>query len=253
MTLTAIMTIACLVIGCEHNSTPAARDLPRPSVPDVADSIVAFLGADTVRLVTDEMGNHLEWRTRESTIRWTSRSLFDGKPEVLLSYINTDSTPDLFWTIRFEEIIGGMAILGVDDGARETFTTNAMVCDVPELLDVDGDGLKDVIDYQPGALTTEQCQGDAPSLLCQAKYPTEWVVTWLQRNDAFVLDTLGAGAFYQRLEIQYTDAATRLRRMIAQDSVPEAMLLRCDQETARALEALAARAGRIARFHPLYR
>ena len=209
--------------------------------PHASDTVLATLAGDTARLTS---GDRLIWSTQESDgsiVRWQSRELYGAVPEVTLRLVDSDDAPDLFWTIAFEEFLGGMLLLADGDTALQVFATDEMACGVPELRDVSGDGLLDVIDYRVGALTRPECLGDPVALACRDAYPTDWAEVLVQHDRRFVSAPLAVQGFYADLGNRYKEAARELRHALATNpmGLPSP---RCDIEMVRALDLLHSRA-----------
>lgn len=205
-----------------------------------ADSVVAALQGDSVWLARGDT-NRLVWTTTRGgsrSERWRSRPLGFAAPAVRLALISDDGLPDLFWTLGYEEMLGGQLLLGTAAGARKAFASGSPeACRRPELRDVNGDGRLDVLNYVAGALPVEECSGDAGTQACRDAYPTEWVEVWLQHPGGdFRPGPAGASRWYRDLARRYAEAAATLR------GAPRAGVARCDPRVAAALDSLAARA-----------
>lgn len=219
-----------------ENSTPAVQSAGR-------DSLLAVLDADSVRLRIEPRANVIEWTSMaggQEVLRWRSRPLLDAIPSVDLRRIDGDTIPDLVWAIQYEEMVGGMVVLGRAQAAKEAFATRNEVCRGPELRDVNADGRLDVLEYLPGAFTFDQCANEATLQSCRARYPTDWVVAWLQRDSGFVNEPSLARDFYAAQETAFVAAARALRsqRAPAQPG--------CDAALANALDSLGREARRLA-------
>jgi hypothetical protein len=164
---------------------------------------------------------------------------------VRLGDLNGDGIPDLFWTMHYEEIIAGMVLFGTRDGAHPVFVTDEQTCRVPELRDLNGDGKTDVVAYEVGALTLDECQGDVEAAPCQRMYATEWAVAWMQIADSFVNDPRRAKSFYANAAREYAMSARRIRGQSGNydDGLRPS---RCGLSMADRLDSLAARADSLA-------
>jgi hypothetical protein len=166
---------------------------------------------------------------------------------VQLKLIDADSVPDLFWTVDHEEFVGGMLLVGFGTRARQAWATDEHACAPPELRDVNADGHLDIVEYREGALSAAECREDAMAEACHDRYPTDWVVAWLQEDAKFVNDSVGARHLYADLADSYGGAARELRAAIGAGTVPSA---RCSPAMADALDAMARRARQIAGGEP---
>lgn len=234
MTFTLRSLVLIFLAGCSEGPhvRPEARvDTSSPNLtagnasagPNTA--VLATYGPDTVRVAPDHDNNVLVWTTYlngSRVVRWQSRPLHSAVPSVSLRTVDGDSLPDLFWTIRYDEIIGGMLLLGTDDGARTAFQTDERACRIPELVDVTQDGRLDLVEFLPGAFRPEDCQSDPLTILCQAAYPTEWPIVWVQNDSGFAPDLSKAHGFYSEQGAAFARASTQIRKQQAGTTVNEA-------------------------------
>ncbi|MFQ5473861.1 MAG: hypothetical protein ACE5FA_13390 [Dehalococcoidia bacterium] len=241
--MTAANVITPILFACGIGTACAAQVV----VEDDANlNVLASLSGDTVALVESDAGLLIRWtstvdgRRRE---RWMSMSVHSGDPEVDLRYVNDDSLPDLFWTLRYEEIIGGMLLVAHADSALRVFVTGTEECSIPELVDLDSDGLLDVVRYTAGAITESECEGDALALMCQRQYTTDWATPLFQREGGFVEDVSAARSFYSARAAAHRASATRLSQALASGSVPSA---RCNETMLSDLRRMAERADSLA-------
>lgn len=212
--------------------------------------VLAASGSDTVWLGTDSQGaRRLTWTTWANggrRLRWESRALYGAAPIARLVRINRDELPDLFWTVDFEELVGGMVLFASGDTARMAAATAAdEVCRPPELRHVTGDSLLDFVTFRPSALSADECRADAAAAPCVAAYPTEWAVAHVQEVDGFVDDPSKARAFYLAAARVYRAAADSLSLAIRQRSGPAAASPRCNSELAAQLRDMGYRARRL--------
>jgi len=209
------------------------------------------LGSDTVWLSRKEE-RKIIWSTMlngSRIVRWTSGELFMASPEITLGRIDPDSIPDLFVTLDYEEMVSGVLLLGnVEGGSRQAFVSRAdQTCLPPQLLDVNGDGLLDIVQYSPGAVSAEECRGDAAAAVCVKAYPVAWESVLIQdRRRGFLQDDPRANPFYQTLARKYHQAAGALRRSIESGIGPAAQSTRCNEEMVELLDQMGTRAQHIA-------
>lgn len=231
--------ISSALVACDAASDRASLDAQVE-----ADAVLATLGGE--RVVHDRSGDRMIW-TSATGVRWTSRSLYGARPSVGLRYVNSDTMPDLFWTVMHEDLIGGQLLIAVGDSARSVFVTaEDERCRVPEINDVTGDGIVDILTYPAYAIPLNECYGDALAESCVVEYPTEWTRVLVQRGEEFVENGPDTSGFYENLEGEYTTAATRLEEAVRAGTAPA----RCDSEVVAALRDLAARARAISRRAP---
>lgn len=230
----------------KHGNTPPAEIHGGSSL----DTVLSVLGRDTVTLETVTDTTRIVWLTNvghQVVRRWESGPTYGATPMIELEDFNGDSIPDLFWTLRYEEILAGMVLFGTSMGARPVFVTTDDACRLPEVRDINNDGRPDVISYEPGALPLDECRGDPLAEPCQRAYPTEWAVPWIQHADSFVNQPSLAKSFYSDRAKEYEAGADTLRERLARggNGVPSP---RCDARLASAIDSLAVRARRIAQL-----
>jgi len=237
----SLALVCAFALACGDS---AGRVEPVANVSPTArgDTVLARLAGETIHLQTASGVTKLVWvstaRGRLIT-RWSSSQLNGALPQVRLALIDDDSIPDLFWTVNYEEIVGGELLLARRDTAVSVFRTSSDEgCRPPELRDVTGDGRPDILTYQPFAVPANECHGDAYVEECVAAYPTEWVRALVQHAGSFVEEPEMARGFYHLLESQYRAAAETLEAALQKGSVPAG----CDQQVANALHQLARRA-----------
>jgi len=203
---------------------------------------MAYAGSDTVLLVKTIDDVRLVWLSAAGSDRnyWISRPLYGGKPDVDLGLVDEDSLQDLFWRLAYEEIVGGMLLVGRQGSPIEAASTTD-ACRVPVLEDVTRDGLLDFIEYRPGALSLDECFGDPLALACQEEFPTEWVIVLVQTSEGFEDRPSLARDFYRLQADRYSSAAVDLRTKLSEDSV-SVPSPRCNELMVGDLERMAAEA-----------
>jgi hypothetical protein len=152
--------------------------------------------------------------------------------------VNGDSTPDLFWSLAYEETVGGILLLATDTMVKESFTSSPSACRPPELKKATDEGAWAILEYEASLLSGDDCRGNAPTEACHAALPTDWVVLHVLRGDHYVPDSSVGKHFYSSLAKDYAAAARSLREKPAR--------LLCPPGSALKLEEMAARARRIA-------
>jgi len=214
------------------------------SIPRVAADSGQVLGAhspDTVRLEHLPDSTFLRWTTSRGgrrIVRWESRNLYFGIPEAQLVDVNGDSAPDLFWSLAYEETVGGMLLLATDTMAQEAFRSSPSACRPPEIKKATDEGAWAILEYEASLLSGDDCRGNAPTEACHAALPTDWVVLYVLRGDRYVVDSSVGKHFYSSLAKDYATAARSLREKPAK--------VLCPLGSASKLEEMAARARRIA-------
>lgn len=234
--------LPCVISACDGSQ------LRRIHASQESQEALAILEADTAYLIRREAQNSLVWITRVNqrrVTRWRSGSLYYGLPQVSLTKFNGDSIPDLFWTMRYEEILEGSLLLGTQIAAREAFSVSDSSCSVPQMRDVTDDGQMEILEYVAGALSPEECLGDAWATACQKRFPTEWVRVWVLEEGEIEIDREHSKSFYASLAEDYETASKELGSMLAQDPA-EIPSPRCNMEMVKALDELALRAHAIA-------
>lgn len=161
--------------------------------------VLATLARDTVLLTGDSV-LHVVWRGHpghDAVVRWTSGRLYGEVPVARLLYANRDSIPDLFVTLNDEEMISGALLVGTARGSRSVYKSGPMTCAVPDLEDVDGDGMVDIVEHWAGAVAPGECRGDAAASPCLDRYHLTWERVLVQQaNGAFLDDSFRIRRYY---------------------------------------------------------
>lgn len=190
--------------------------------------VLAAFHADTVWAIpqrTDPDSARVVWYARATAgrvLRWRSPALWRYLvPQVRLLMVNRDSAPDAFLTTAYENVISGTLLLAEGDSAHEVYSPHTNLCRVPELRDVDGDSLTDIVEYVPGVVPYSECTWGPYE--CQRRFQTEWVEFWLQRDGAFIRDNSAVSGSYADLARKYRQAAATLRGAISRgaSAVPQ--------------------------------
>lgn len=214
-----------------------------------SSTVIGRYGGDSVVLIRGEEFNAMVWHRADVARPWRVDSLLSAEPSVRLAMIDRDSVPDLFFTIRWEEFILGEVWLARGDSAVRAFSSANDACRIPELRDVNSDGLLDAIDWRAGALLAEECTGNVLAQACQEEYTTEWPEVWLQSHDGnFKRDSVGARTFYRDMAVRFADGARDLRSKRAASDGRPSKLDRCNDQVAASLEAMGRRADAISRL-----
>lgn len=216
-----------------------------------ADSleVMSVVGIDTVMLVHAADTTGIRWARGRLGRVWYSGSLLGGRPEVNLLDIDGDAIPDLYYTLEFEGFILGRLWLGRSDSEVQAFRSAADVCRIPELRDVTGDGLLDVVDFTAFGLSAAECSESFEAETCRNTYPTDWPVVWVQRKAGqFVADSSLARPYYRDVAATFRSAARELRLAILKGTWTASP--RCSEGLAKAIERMAQRAGAIGELRP---
>jgi hypothetical protein len=157
-----------------------------------------------------------------------------------------DSIPDLFVTMRDEEIVSGVLLVGTPAGATTAFETNpAETCRIPELRIDTASTRVSIVEHLVGAVTRDECAGDVTAAPCIATYPVEWLrLRVFDRRGKETRDSGAARQFYAKQSGVYARGEQELRRALAAGHPPSS---RCDRRMADSLHAMAVRAGVFAR------
>jgi hypothetical protein len=218
-----------------------------------AGELFGASGPDTVAVESHGANSTLVWFTVSDgwrMERWRSRVLHGAQPAVRLVDLNGDGSPDLFWTVDYEEIVGGMALLSDGDSARVAYASDDQeVCRPPQLEDVNSDGVLDLVRYIPFGLEPSLCRGDATTSVCQ-DLPTEWREVWINTAGSFAPDSLAGARFYQSLASEYSRAATTLQHRVESLQRSGGQAGPCDSGVIERLRGMAERARRLGGTSP---
>jgi len=249
----AFLSIVAFCVGCAAAEQRDAGEHRTAQAVPVGESrtdsvrILSTLDRDTAYLVIGNLYNSLIWTSGGGRRTWRAESLYSADPDVTLIMFNRDSLPDLFFTVRWEEFILGELWIARTTDQEMAFKSSDDACRVPEMRDVNGDGLLDIVDWRASALSASECAGDVLAAVCQHQYPTEWPDVWLQvPHGRLVRDSLGSREFYQEMAGAYTAGASALRHALNTSVAPSGEAGRCNRGLLRSLEAMAARAQSIA-------
>lgn len=235
LALCTLAVVACVREGSDAGINDTGREIP------------ATLGADTVYLVRSADSNALLWRRGAVGRAWRADTLLGARPAVKLEYIDGDSTPDLFFSVLWEEFIFGELWLGRGQQEIQAFKSADDACRISELRDVNGDGRADIVDWRAGALRPGECYGDVLAAVCQRTYPTDWPDVWIQAaNGDFARDSVAAQSFYRTMSAAFAQGARALRATLREHAELPADSQRCDENLAKAIETMARRSDVIA-------
>ncbi len=229
------------ILGGERDGDSAVEKL------EDQDTLQAAAPADTVRIVSDG-GRNLVWSTwvdGRRVERFRSGDLYSGNPSFELGDFLGDEQPDLFVTFDFEEMVSGVLLIGEPSGrSRIVFSTaNLLACRPPMLVDVDGDGVRDIVAFTTGPFSFAMCRGEGRYDLCVDDYPLAWPEIFFGGSDgAFRTDSTAAPALYARWAESYRTGKASLDREGGGD--------RCGPGIAEALVAAGDRAARLASRSP---
>lgn len=230
------LTVVILMLsGCARQSALPARQ--------GGDVVLSILGGDTV-LEVQESAPHVEWRSSAAGLRWRSGRLVGAAPSARLFRLGHDSAPSMWTSYVDEEMLGAVVYRATSRGIERTYVSDSASCAVPELRDVDRDGLLDIVEHLPGALPLMECRNDATTQPCIDRYHLTWERALIQGADGrFSDDSSRAKAFYRSQYVLYGRSATRLRDDI---DVLAPAADACDREMLSSLQLLAQHAKRLA-------
>lgn len=230
----ALMVGMLLVLACRGSEKNASARIQTPLQANPG-TVLATFGEDTIRLITDD-GRRLIWTTSvsgRSLVRWRSRDLYSAVPTVLPGDFNRDQVPDLFWAIDFEEIVGGMLLLGESRSAAEIWASDEAQCRPPELQRLEN-GTYLLIVHEPGGIPFPLCHSDASLSQCVEAVPSHW-------DRYAVVDDRTVDFDHQRTKHFYAEAAKRFAagREILRNAGEQ---LGCPDDLAESLRAMEIRA-----------
>jgi len=228
-----------LIAGCTVSRSSPAHTTD-------ARTVMAVLGRDTALLVADSE-QHVEWHSVSGgrpIVRWRSGRLYNAIPTVRLLYTTLDSVPMMWITLADEEMLSGSLYAGVGAGVQLTYQSGDDICKLPELRDVNGDGMLDIVEHMPGAVRGDQCRGDAAVQPCMDRYHLTSEAVLLQNAiGVFTRDSSHESSFYDSLASQYAKSADQLQRDLALRTTPS---VSCNSAMLLAVLDLRKRARRLA-------
>lgn len=185
---------------------------------DSLEAVVFSSTHDSVYIERIGQSRHLVWQKRQDAswqFFWRSLDIYGGGPKVVVADVNEDGTTDIFWSLRFEEIIGGMFVL---DSAGRAMEVHVPVpnCQEP-VLERDEQGYLLKV-FSPGVYSAEECSDmDVEVALCGQEVMVDWphfyrvVGVGLQEEH-------GSMAFYRALATQYQQGAERMDSLFRTDA-----------------------------------
>jgi len=180
----------------------------------------------------------MNWSAQDSTgwrLIWSSSELMGALPTATLKDFNGDGTADLFWSIDYEDLIGGMVVVRRPGGVTE-LVPDVKDCLTPEVQTTDHQTL--VVAYLSGAFSPDDCAG-APGRACLARFQIAWPQFYRVEGQSLVAFRREPG-FYRELSARYRKDAAELQRLV--DSKPDTSdgkQLYCPPETAARMRKLA--------------
>lgn len=173
--------------------------------------LVVFSSAhDSVYIERVGQSRHLVWQKRQGASwhsLWRSLDIYDGGPEVFVADVNEDGTTDLFWSLRFEEIIGGMFVL---DRAGKALEVRIPVpsCQEP-VLERDERGYLLRV-FAPGVYSAGECKDmNVEVELCGQEIMADWP-HFFRVVGVALQEERGSAGFYHALATQYQRDAERM-------------------------------------------
>lgn len=231
----------------EYSETPTVQGVLTGELPDSA-RVIQTTSEDRIYLVEDTIGQRLVWEGRVDERWkeiWRSRPLYGANPEARLEDFNVDGATDLFWTIDFDEFIGGMLVLRQGLRAVELHP-GVEECEVPRIEKV-GSSFQLTI-HTPGVYTAEECV-EPVVRLCVSKIPASWPRFFV--IDGYEMREVRRNSqYYQELAAKYRAAASDLETLISSGAnLPDSRTLAayCGEDTPQRLLNLAIRADEISR------
>lgn len=188
------------------------------------------------------------WLVREPTgwrSIWRSRDLLGAAASAKLRDVNGDGTPDLFWSIEYEGLVGAMVVFRGKDGITELFA-DVKHCLSPELQAVDQRQL--IVAYLSGAYSSDDCE-DPRAQVCLRRFQIVWPQFYQVEGKALI-EARREPAFYRNLSERYRRDADELQRLVdAEQNIDEASRVysRCPAETPQRMRKLADSALALAR------
>ena len=217
----AVVVLACGQVDShdltERTDLPADTGGGTVSAAVANDTIVTALGKDTVRVLSAGGERFLSWtRVDKGNVReqWRSGELGFSTPVAALALVDDDSLLDLMVRLEYEELIGGVVLLGrLLDTASVAYSESTGLCRAPEFIDLDGDGKIEIVETRPGAVSLESCLLDGPEEGCARRYRTEWRVPLKlpQHAHHFRVDTTSFRSFYRDEAVILDSVSTAMK------------------------------------------
>jgi hypothetical protein len=180
----------------------------------------------------------MDWSAQDSTgwrVIWSSNDLSGALPTVVLKDFNGDGVADLFWSIDYEDLLGGMVVVRRPGGVSE-LAPDVEDCLRPEVQTIDHHTL--VVAYLSGAFSLDHC-GYPPGRACLARFQITWPQFYRVEGQSLVAFRREPG-FYRDLSARYRKDAAELQRFV--DSKPDTSdgkQLYCPPETPARMRKLA--------------
>lgn len=261
LTLAVVTALGACSSQSNTGETSAVASSPSTSMTaaglDSLSLVLATLDSDTAALYWGRgdrrpddsspvrISEHLAWTTttgRKRVLRMISENVAMEGSRVTLVDMNRDSVADMFWTTEAEGGVGGDLYIAVGDSSKHVFSA-ANACRIPELRDINDDGVPEILHFQSVAFTRDECEFESTAIACRQKVHADWVAVYSAVRDTIVQLTRGTEAFYRELAGRYEHDAAALRAMSREQGIqPEST---CPARVPAVLDSLARLAKRL--------
>lgn len=219
----------------------AGGPVPRDRSGHTADTVL-LAEAENSRAYDVKSGDSsaVVWSVREPTgwrSIWRSRDLLGAAPTAKLQDVNGDGAADLFWSIDYEGLVGGMVVLRSTNGVTELWP-DVQHCLRPEMQTINNQHL--IVAYLSGAYSSAECE-DPPAQVCLTRFQIAWPQFYRVEGQTLV-EFRREPAFYRDLSERYRKDASELQRLVdSEREIDEAKQVyrRCPPKTPQRMRKLA--------------
>lgn len=225
-------SVASRLVGGPVSMTPSGQASDSVLLAEVDDSRAYYVKSRDSSAIVWSVKDSSGWRRV-----WRSRDLLGAPPKAELQDLNGDGRADLFSSIEYEELVGGMVVLRGRDGVTE-LPLDVEHCRRPELQSADHQPL--VVAYLSGAYTSDECE-DPSAQVCLRRFQIAWPQFYRVEGEALVAFRRNP-AFYRDLSARYRKDASELQRLVdSERNINKARRIygRCPPETPQRMRKLA--------------
>lgn len=140
---------------------------------DTTEQVLFESDGTRLYIVGMDANRHLVWDQKANgtwSRFWMSDNLYHGFPEFEFADLNGDAVDDLFWSMEYEEIVGGMVVFNAEGRPVERPLTLAQ-CAAP-VLKKDTAGYL-ITAFGPALYSKDKCR-DVDVGICDVEHVTTW-------------------------------------------------------------------------------